>query len=358
MTHTVVVGGIYADVGGTSVVVKWTSEVLYKSMYFDSKPDTGTNEREDYMATEQWKVGETTISKIEEMNAEFDVVSYVNDYLPTATMEGVNAIDWLKPTYIHDGKWDLTLQTFLIETPTHKFVIDPGVGNDRERVFPYFNNLQTDYFKKLTSFWNVDEVDGVFASHIHIDHVGWNTHKVDGKWVPTFKNARYYFVKEEFEYWQQEVPRLRAAGSTEADAVATWDDSVQPIIDAGLVTLVDANASLTPEIRLVPTVGHTIGHTSILVQSQGESAVITGDMMSGPYQVARYDWSGDHEYSLEASNATRQGFLDRFADTSTVVIGSHFSTPAGGHVIRENGTYRFVPVEGAVPEKDPFALAH
>lgn len=307
------------------------------------------------MTTEQWQIGDISITKLEEAVISFEVESYVERWMPGVTMDDINAIQWLRPTYIKDGHWDVPCLSFLVETPTHKILVDSGVGNCKKRSFSVFDEMSTDYLERLTRKWPIDEIDVVVATHLHVDHVGWNTTLSDGKWVPTFPNAEHIWVRAEVEYQADLVAELRSKGTDSGDAIGTWDDSVQPILDADLVTLVENDAAIAPGVTLLPTPGHTPGHVSVLIESMGSSAVITGDMMSGPYQIPRHDWNGNHEADSVQAAATRFEFVDRFADTSTIVIGSHFGTPAGGRIVREGSTYRFSPA-AATPASDPLAV--
>ncbi len=162
---------------------------------------------------------------------------------------------------------------------------------------------------------------------------------MDGRWPPTFPNATYYFVDQEYRHWER-----HDSFDPMFDAAAVMSDSVRPIVDAGLATFVEPSAHLTPEVALIPSHGHTPGHVSVLIQSRGESAVITGDLMHTPCQIARPDWSSVFDTDQEAAAVTRQAFLERFADTPTMVIGTHFGTPSGCHIQRDGSTFRLSPV--------------
>ena len=144
--------------------------------------------------------------------------------------------------------------------------------------------MQTGFLKDFEAAgFSRESIDVVLCTHLHIDHVGWNTMLVDGKWVPTFPNARYLMGRAEFDYWKA------APGST-AGEPAVFADSVQPVWDAGLVDLVASDHQVCPEVSLVPTPGHTIDHVSVRIVSKGEEAVITGDFVHHPCQLAHPDW--------------------------------------------------------------------
>jgi len=162
-------------------------------------------------------------------------------------------------------------------------------------------------------------------------------------WVPTFGNATYHFVEQEYLYWKQFADNNDSANPA-FDVAAVFNDSVRPIVDAGLTAFVEPSANLTPQVALIPSYGHTPGHVSVLIESRGESAVITGDLMHTPCQIGRPDWSCVYDSDQDAAAATRQAFVERFADTSTMVIGTHFGTPSGVLVHRDGSAFRLSPV--------------
>src|SRR4051812_963474 len=154
------------------------------------------------------------------------------------------------------------------------------------------------------------------VQHLHVDHVGWNTRLVDGRWVPTFPNARYLFGKIEYEHWRDH--------SKTPDKIAVFNDSVQPIVEAGRAELVASDARLTDEITLIPTPGHSPGHMSLHIRSDGAEALLTGDVAHHPCQMAHLDWSSTADSDPMQSEATRRTLFSRFADKDVVVIGGHF----------------------------------
>jgi glyoxylase-like metal-dependent hydrolase (beta-lactamase superfamily II) len=203
--------------------------------------------------------------------------------------------------------------------------------------------LNTDYLTNFQNVWDPADVEGVISTHLHVDHVGWNTHLVDGQWVPTFGNATHYMIRSEHDYWK------RLADNNDGvdpflDAAAVFDDSVRPIVDAGLAKFVEPDAAITPEVTLIPSHGHTPGHISVLVESKGESAVITGDLMHMPCQMGRPEWSSAYDTDQAAATAARRKFLERFADTPTTVIGTHFGTPTGCRVQRDGTAFGLSPI--------------
>jgi len=174
----------------------------------------------------------------------------------------------------------------------------------------------------------------VLCTHLHVDHVGWNTRLVDGAWVPTFPRARYLIGRAEYEYWQAE----------EADSAAPerspFHDSVKPVFDAGLVDLVETDHRICEEVAFEATLGHTPGHVSVRIRSKGEEALITGDFLHHPCQLAHPDWPSRADFDTEASTATRRRMFGALAGTPVLVIGTHFAAPTAGHVVRDGEVYR------------------
>lgn len=156
--------------------------------------------------------------------------------------------------------------------------------------------------------------------------------QVDGQWVPTFPNASYLIGRREFDYWQREG---------DDDQQTILGDSVQPVFDAGLATLVEMNHRISDEIRLTPTPGHTPGHVSVLIESKGQRAMITGDMLHHPCQFAHPEWSPSFDEDPVGGAHMRQAVMEDVADAPVLVIGTHFAAPTAGHVRRDGKAFRF-----------------
>jgi glyoxylase-like metal-dependent hydrolase (beta-lactamase superfamily II) len=179
--------------------------------------------------------------------------------------------------------------------------------------------------------WSRDGVDAVVCTHLHVDHVGWNTMLENGKWAPTFPKARYLIGRQEYEFWSTH---------DNEEQQTMLGDSVTPIFDAGLVQLVELDHVISPEIRLMPSIGHTPGHVSVMIESEGARAVITGDMAHHPCQMAHPNWSiGDND--RKAAALTRSRLFAEWADQPILVIGTHFAAPTAGHVVRDGAAFRF-----------------
>jgi len=280
-----------------------------------------------------WRVGDVEIARIVEVNAFEDNISML---LPDATPEFVQQFGWLQPHFATaDGRMILSFQAFVLRSRGKAYMIDTCIGNDRQREFDVFTNMQTSFLQDLRDAgFPPEQIAGVLCTHLHFDHVGWNTQKVGGKWVPTFPQAKYYFGRKEWAHWKQ----LRDTGGYHhVDHLA---DSIDPVMEAGLVEFIDPEFTLTDEVSLIPTPGHTPGHVSVLIRSKGQEAVITGDMMHHPIQLAVPGTHGRFDMDQAEGAKTRVEFIGRFANTPTLVIGSHFSDPTAGHIVSDGPAWK------------------
>jgi glyoxylase-like metal-dependent hydrolase (beta-lactamase superfamily II) len=280
-----------------------------------------------------WQVGAVEITSVVEM-----LFSLPHDpegwFLRDATPEALKASPWLYPHFANeDGSLNVSVQALLVEAPGLRLVVDTCIGNDKPRGLTGGNPLATSFLQHLMDAgWSRDSVDAVLCTHLHVDHVGWNTMLVDGKWVPTFPKARYLIGKPEFEHWSNEA---------DGEQQAIMGDSVQPIFDAGLVELVEMDYRISPELRLRPTPGHTPGHVSVMIESEGQSAVITGDIAHHPCQMAHPEWATSFDSDVHAAMATRAQLFAEWADQPILVIGTHYVAPTAGHVKRDGAAFRF-----------------
>ena len=280
----------------------------------------------------QWTIGNVTIQTLVETTAQLPVASF----LPEATPQELDAISWLREPFVTpDHRVVLSIQALLVTTPSRRVIVDTCNGNDKPRPDGFGHMQQTDFLDRLTAAgFGRQDVDIVLCTHMHVDHVGWNTMLEGDQWVPTFPRARYLVSKAEFAH---------ASHPTREGDAQIFRDSIAPVQAAGLYDLVEADHRLSDEIRLVPTPGHTPGHVSVEITSQGQRALITGDFMHSPAQIARPDWATFVDHDRAQSTATRHTMLSRLAADGTLVIGTHFPAPTAGTISTDGSAYRFNP---------------
>jgi glyoxylase-like metal-dependent hydrolase (beta-lactamase superfamily II) len=286
------------------------------------------------MTSLRWTIGKVEIFQIIELTAG----ELIQGIIKKATAKNTQNISWLSPYFADKaGGLKALVQSFLIRSDNKSILIDTGIGNDKVRTdVPEWANLQTDFLKKLADIGVAEaDIDIVTCTHLHMDHVGWNTRLKGNILVPTFPNARYLFVQKEYEYWEQKPDREIV------DDKAAFDDSVSPIINARLAKLVEVDYKLDRNIRFIPTPGHTPNHVSVFVESQNQRAVISGDFLHHPCQIAKPEWITAADTFPDKAVATRQKILNQIADTDTLLIGSHFANPVAGRVVRLNGGFVF-----------------
>jgi glyoxylase-like metal-dependent hydrolase (beta-lactamase superfamily II) len=279
----------------------------------------------------KWRIGDVTVTKIVELEA----TGGSRFILPQATPEAIMPIGWLQPDFSDErGRLKMSIHALVVETPDRRIIVDTCLGNDKEnRRIPTWNKLQTSFLSDLAvDGYAREAIDTVICTHLHVDHVGWNTMLMDHRWVPTFPNARYLMGRIEFEHWTHQHER--------EDMAAVLADSVRPVWDAGLVDLVGTDHRICDELSLVPTLGHTPGHVSVRITSQGEEALITGDFMHHPCQIARPEWSSTADSDPGEAARTRQHMLTRLADSPILVIGTHFAGRTAGCVVRDGEAFR------------------
>jgi len=279
----------------------------------------------------RWRIGAVTVTKIVELEA----TGGSRFILPQASPEAILPIEWLRPDFADErGRLKMSIHALLVETPSQRIIVDTCVGNDKEnRRIPAWNKLQTSFLADLASAGYAREtIDTVVCTHLHVDHAGWNTMLVGGSWVPTFPNARYLMGRVEFEHWTSQHEG--------EDMAVVLADSVTPVSQAGLVDLVETDHRICDEVSLVPTPGHTPGHVSVRIASNGEEGLITGDFMHHPCQIARPEWSSRADSNPAEARRTRERMLTRLADVPILVIGTHFAGRTVGRVVREGDAFR------------------
>ena len=278
----------------------------------------------------RWQVGGVRISRVVELEGSSPGTFFFEEGTPEKLLQHA----WMKPHFMTgEGRLNASIHCFIVESKGRTIAVDTCVGNDKPRAIRNWNLRQGRFLEDLAEAgYPRERVDTVLCTHLHVDHVGWNTMLKDGKWIPTFPQARYLFVNKEYLHW---------ANASDAHDRAIQQDSVRPVLDAGLAQLVDMDHKITQEVWLEPTPGHTPGHVSVRISSEGSDAVITGDLMHHPVQCALPDMAARFDVDAEAARRTRREFLEKYKDGKVLVLGTHFASPTAGRIVREGAAFRF-----------------
>lgn len=303
--------------------------VIYSLGELTQREKAGTH---DLMAFKTWMVGDIKITRVLEM----EPLVLPPEALIKTDAQTVLKHEWLRPHFAEEnGFIRAHVQAFILEAAGKRIMVDPCIGNDKERQGALFNQLDNPYLERLEAAgYPRETIDVVLCTHLHVDHCGWNTMLVDGKWVPTFPNAQYLFAREELEH---------AAVDKSPEQEATYLDSIKPIVDAGLAVLVDPNHEVAPGVRLEHTPGHTPGHCCVLVSSRGEEAIITGDLLHHPVQAAETDVCSLFCWDEAVVIQTRRDVLAKAAEKDRMLLGTHFAGPTGVRVSPAGAAWRVDP---------------
>ncbi len=284
------------------------------------------------MATRRFGVGHAVITSVVE-----DQIDHIPPelFFADATADAVGRHPWLVPDYADaQGNVSLRVQAFVIEIDDLVVIVDPCVGNGKVRSLPFWHDQSWPFLERLGSAGvSPDDVDLVIHTHLHADHVGWDTHREGDGWVPTFHRARHLYTAADLEY-------ARTSGM---DGEDVFGDSIAPVLDAGLGDIVDRDAALGHGLVLEPSPGHTPGHVSLWVESDGQQALITGDFLHHPVQFAEPDWAEIADADVELARATRRRMIGRATETGALVLGTHFAGRPAGRVTVAGDRWRFVP---------------
>jgi glyoxylase-like metal-dependent hydrolase (beta-lactamase superfamily II) len=269
------------------------------------------------------QLGDITINRILELEAPLATpLEFFDEAVPEAVAPHRH---WLEPKALDpvSGKMILPVQSYLVRTRHHTILIDTCVGCRKTYDgTPEWQDRRDETWLDNLAAAGVGpgDIDYVFCTHLHVDHCGWNTRLVDGRWVPTFPNARYILARDEY-------------AASEADDTLVFRENVLPIMEAKQAVLVDTDYALDDDVWLVPTPGHTAGHVAVNISSQGKNAIMTGDLMHNPIQLAHPEWSPNFDFDGTASAVTRKTFLDMHCETDTLILTAHFPSPSVGRVV-------------------------
>lgn len=280
----------------------------------------------------KYSVGDLTIHRIIEQETTFFPALELMPILTPEVLAENRA--WMREANALDDQDVLILcfQSYVIKTPHHTILVDSCIGNDKPRPRPKWNMKTDDTYARALSAAgvSVDDIDFVMCTHLHVDHVGWNTRLENGRWVPTFPNARYVFAKQEFDYWSEQNAKAE---------VAPFADSVLPVVEAKRHEIVGNGHQIGDHVRILPTPGHTPGHVAFTSGRGKDDAVFSGDLMHSPIQTLYPEMSVKFDVDPAAAATTRRSFLERYCDTDTLCCTAHFPSPSVGRIKRKGNGF-------------------
>ena len=281
----------------------------------------------------KFSVGDLTIHRIIEQETTFLPAL---DLFPTLTADRLaQNREWMLKARALDADDMLILcfQSYIVHTPHHTILIDSCIGNDKPRPLRPKWNMKTDdtYMRAFKAAgFSVEDIDFVMCTHLHVDHVGWNTKLENGRWVPTFPKARYLFGKTEFDYWTEQHAKT---------AVPAFGDSVLPVVEAKRADIIRDDFAIADHLRVLPTPGHTPGHIAFTFGRGKDDAVFAGDLMHSPLQTRYPDLSPKFDVDQAQAAVTRRNFLERYCDTDTLCCTAHFPSPSTGKIRRSGSGF-------------------
>jgi glyoxylase-like metal-dependent hydrolase (beta-lactamase superfamily II) len=283
--------------------------------------------------TTTMRTGDVTVQRIVEQETAFLPALEV---LPGLTAERLEENrHWMEPAALDSNGWlVLCFQSYVLRTPHHVILVDSCIGNHKQRPNrpKWHDKTDNTYMTALAAAGlRVEDIDIVMCTHLHADHVGWNTRLENGRWVPTFPNARYVFTAQEYDHW---------TAVNAKSPVLPFNDSVLPVVEAKRADMVSTDHHIDDLVRLLPTPGHTPGHVAVCFGRGGAEGVITGDLMHSPLQTRYPQLSPVFDVDPAQSAVTRRNFLERYCDSNTLCCPAHFPSPSWGHIKRWGDGFR------------------
>lgn len=279
-------------------------------------------------------IGSIAVSKVVETVQDFDPMASFPDADRAAFAANR---DWLAPHFFNFDTFRmlLSMHTFVVRTARHTILIDTCIGNHKDRpAIPFWHQRNGPFLDFLRAGGvEPESVDFVMCTHLHADHIGWNTRLDNGRWVPTFPNARYIFSRADYEAAAKLRPGERG--------YQPYVDSVLPVVAAKQADIVGNDFAIDDQVTILPTPGHTPGHYCVRLQSQGQQGIMTGDLIHHPIQVVHPEWTTVFCGDAAASRDQRIRFVDTYADSGALLFAAHFGGPTAGRIVRRNGATHF-----------------
>lgn len=276
----------------------------------------------------------------------FRIVEYegpvmeISELFPNVTREIIDAHKaWMVPRFYEPDSDSLIMatQSFLVKTPDHNILVDTCSGNLKNRKRPLMNQQNWPWMETLSKTGtHPNDIDIVICTHLHVDHVGWNTEMRDGRWVPTFPRAQYIIVEKDFEYWRQLAKETGLPRTGDY-----FEDSVKPICDSGQMLLVDEEYIIEDGVWFEPLIGHSPGHVAVHLRSGNNEAVLAGDVLHSPLQFFYPDWSCSYCVDQSLSRKTRHNFLKKYADSGIYCLPAHFPSPTAVFIERNGDKFNY-----------------
>jgi glyoxylase-like metal-dependent hydrolase (beta-lactamase superfamily II) len=271
------------------------------------------------MAQNKISVGNVEILSLSDGMLEFDLCNF----FPTIPSENWHQYE---SHLTAEHKVRFNLGSFLVRSDGRTILVDTGLGpKPADAPDTPWGTLLEDF---AANGVRPEDIDMVVMTHLHRDHVGWNLQSQNGKYVPTFPRARYWMSRKDWEACRQPETQDRFPNAP----TCVW-----PLAEMGLVEFMEGEHTLTRELSALPTPGHTPGHMSILITSQGERALILGDAAHNPAQVLETDWVSRADMDPEQTKITRRALMERLEREGTVVAAGHFPAPGFGKIVRLQG---------------------
>jgi glyoxylase-like metal-dependent hydrolase (beta-lactamase superfamily II) len=281
-----------------------------------------------------YAIGEISISRVTEQRG----LGFAPDFLfpdwDPAVLEQHKAMMIPECFDQAEGRFIASIHTWVLRTRHHTILIDSCAGNGKNRPgLPRFHQQNLPFLERLAEAGvSPNTVDYVCCTHLHVDHCGWNTRLLDGRWVPTFPNATYIFSKAEYEHWKGPAGR-------EGFNAGVYQDSVLPVVESGQADIVDGEAAIGNGLTFHPTPGHSVGHVAIKLVNGGQQGVFSGDIMHQPLQVFRPDWNSAFCEHPEQARASRRWLLEHAAEQGATVFTAHFANSSAGKVTRRGDRF-------------------
>jgi glyoxylase-like metal-dependent hydrolase (beta-lactamase superfamily II) len=290
-----------------------------------------------------WRIGDATVTSLVEYMGPTHAPEATFPAFDQATFDRREAELPPGMWYARMRRFAIAIQIWIMKRGSETILIDSGVGNRKVRMAARMHLLNT-----LAPQWLVaagaapNEVTHVLMTHLHTDHIGWNTTLDGDRWAPTFPNARYLVPKSDFDYFKG----LRDNGKA---SDASFDDSLAPVVDAGLVDFIDASSELPGGLQPVEAIGHTPGQMNYWLRSKGEAGVFSADVLHHPVQILNPTWNTAFCVLSDTAVVTRAKLLADAAAAGALIMPCHFPAPHAGYVCKAGDAYRFEPAEPGSP---------